>query len=307
MATLSTAKLEHVRLRDLLLIERVHNLGSLRQVAEVMCLTQPAVTQALQSLEEAFGAQLVERSSSGASLSSTGMAVLHRLKAMHWEAMAALAVAQQPQSPTITLGISQFTGLALVPNALAGFLQTHADVHLDIRENNSPALWQQLTHGKVDAIVSRMPGAEEFQRMSELIAYDVLGTERLLLVAASDHPLVSQGFSKSSLASQRWVLPPVNSYARNTLNEWFLHADVPAPVAAMTSSSFQTNIRLVAASHLLTVIPESTLVELSATLQIAVLPTDSNWDGVAYFFACRKSSLVNPLIRALRAHFAAPG
>ena len=307
MASPSISRIEHLRLRDLLLIERIHEFGSLRQVAESMHLTQPAVTQALQTLEEAFGAQLVTRTSGGASLTSTGLAVLHRLKAMRWEAVAAHAAAHEPQHPTITLGISSVTTMQVTPKVLIGFAQMHPSARLHLRESNSPALWQQLTQGKLDAILCRMPRAEEIEKFADLVTYDVLGTQRMMLIAAAHHPLVAQidehGFSKAQLAHQGWVLPPPDSQARYTLDEWFLRADIAAPVAVITSESFYTNIRLVAASTLLTVVPDSTLAELSSAYKLAVLPVDTDWEGFTYFFACRTSSLVNPLISALRDHF----
>lgn len=299
------ARFERLRLRDLLIIERVHALGSLRQVADSMHLTQPAVTQALQTLEEAFDAQLVVRSSGGAVLTATGVAVLHRLRAMRREAMAARAAARRPRHPTVTLGLNQLAAGQFAPAAIAAFLAAHPDVRLDVEERNSPALWQRLKHGQVDAIVCRMPAAEQFEELSDAVAHDVLGLQRMVVVAAEDHPLVGRGpLAKAQLADQAWALPPADSYARQTLNEWFLRADVPLPAATVTSASFHTNVRLVAASRLLTLVPESTLAELRKALGLGVVPVETDWDGFAYFFACRRSSLMNPLVRSLRDHFA---
>lgn len=300
MSADSTAKLEHLRLRDLLLIERIHELGSLRHVADNMHLTQPAVTQALRNLEDAFGAQLVVRSSGGARLSPTGLAVMQRLKALRWEAMAAHEVARRPESPLITLGVNDSAATALAPAAISTFLQREPGVRVELKEANSPLLWQMLANGALDAIVCRMLAPESFERVREGIVYDVLGMERLVLVAAEQHPLVTEGFTRARLAQQRWVLPPSDSYARNTLNEWFLGADIALPSAAVTSESIETNLRLVAASELVTVTPESNFIEMRGTLKLATVAIDSNWDGFAYVLACRRSGLGNPVLRALR-------
>ena len=303
MSAEPTARLEHLRLRDLLIIERVHELGSLRKVAESMHLTQPAVTQALQTLEDAFGAQLVHRSSGGAILTDTGLAVLQRLRPMRCEAMAALAVAHRPQQPVITLGLNQVTAMDVAPAAVTAFLQLHPEVRIDLKESNSPELWLLLANGRVDAIVCRLLAAEAYEPISEGIVYDVLGTERMAVVAAKGHPLVAKGLGKAQLGEQRWVLPPTHSRARHTLNEWFVQADIPVPVASVTSESIHMNIRLVAASTLLTVVPRSTVDELAGPFGLAVVPVDTAWEGFSYAFACRRSSELNPLMRALRAHF----
>ena len=303
MAAPSTARLDYLRLRDLLIIERVHELGPLRKVAESLHLTQPAVTQALQTLEDAFGARLVDRSSGGASLTEAGLAVLQRVRPLRREALAAVEAASHPRLPAITLGIVQVSAIEIAPAAVAAFLRAQPAVRLRTTEGNSPELWQGLAAGELDAIVCRMPPADAFEPLSQGIAYDMLGTERVAVVAALAHPLFDGPFDKARLAEQRWVLPPADSRARHTLNEWFLQAGIPIPVATITSESIQTNIRLVAASTLLTVVPESTYAELREPLKLAAAPVRTNWDGFSYAFACRRSSLVHPMIETLREHF----
>jgi DNA-binding transcriptional LysR family regulator len=303
MAAHSTARLDYLRLRDLLIIERVHELGSLRKVAESLHLTQPAVTQALQTLEDAFGARLVERSSGGALLTEAGLAVLQRVRPLRHEALAALAAASHPRLPAITLGIVQVSAIEIAPAAISAFLRAQPDVRLHIVEGNSPDLWQRLGAGELDAIVCRIPPADAFEPLSQVIAYDMLGTERMAVVAARAHPLFDGPFDKARLADQRWVLPPADSRARHTLNEWFLQAGIPIPVATITSESIQMNIRLVAASTLLTVVPESTYAELREPLKLAAAPVHTTWDGFSYAFACRRSSLAHPVVETLRGHF----
>ena len=59
------ARIEQLRLRDLLLLDQLEQTGSLRATAEHLHVTQPAVTQALQVLERAFGVALVQRGQRG--------------------------------------------------------------------------------------------------------------------------------------------------------------------------------------------------------------------------------------------------
>jgi len=303
MATDSSARLEHLRLRDLLIIERVHELGSLRKVAQSMHLTQPAVTQALQTLEDCFGAQLVQRSSGGATLTDTGLAVLQRLKPMHAEALAALEVARRPLQPAIRLGLNQVAALDLAPAAVTALLESQPELRIELHESNSPDLWQQLAAGQLDAIVCRMLGAQEFEQLGPGLACTVLGAERMAVVASAGHPLVREGFDRTLLGRQRWVLPPLESHARSTLNEWFLQARLGLPTASVSSESIHLNLRLVAVSMLLTVVPRSVVDELGAAFGVAVLPLDMAWEGFSYAFACRRSSEQDPALQALRTQF----
>ena len=301
------AKLEHLRLRDLLILERVNELGSLRQVAESMHLTQPAVTLALQGLEDAFSAQLVVRSSGGASLSPIGRALLDRLKAVRQEAAAAFALAREPEPPAINLGLSQIAAMSeVVAGGITRFMAAHPDLRLGLREDYSPELWRLLAEGAVDAVVCRMLPAEQIERLGDRICRDVLATERMVLVTAADHPLLAGPITKERLGRELWALPPANSSARLTLNEWFVRAGLVPPVATVISESFHTNLRLAARARLLTLAPESTFTRMQQALGLAVVPVDCAWSEVPYVFACRKSSLANPHLQELRRVFGLP-
>ena len=296
----STARLEHLRLRELLLLERVHELGSLRRVAESLHLTQPAVTQALRTLEDCFGTALVQRSSGGATLTEAGLAALRRLRPMHAEARAALAQARRPRQPLIRVGLNPVAALELAPAALAAFAQQHPQAASELHERNSPALWRALAAGALDAIVGRMLDAQEYAQLGQELDVHVLGAERRAVVAAAGHPLLRDGFDAQALAQQRWVLPPPQSHARSTLDAWFLHQRVDPPAASVSSEAIHLNLRLVAASTLLTVVPRTLADALAAAFGLALLPLDLAPDGLSYAFACRRSSRPDALIEALR-------
>ena len=75
MTTALPARFAQLRLRDLMLLEHIDELASLTDAASRMHVTQSAITQALHSLEQAFGCPLVERGrrgQRGVSLSPAG-------------------------------------------------------------------------------------------------------------------------------------------------------------------------------------------------------------------------------------------
>src|SRR5580765_1439279 len=85
-----------LRLRDLMLLEHLDELGSLTAAAARMHVTQSAITQALQSLEEAFGRSLIvrgRRGQRGVALAPAGAAALMHLRVARHELEAALAAA----------------------------------------------------------------------------------------------------------------------------------------------------------------------------------------------------------------------
>src|SRR5262245_10376778 len=116
------ARFAQLRLRDLMLLECVDELGSLTEAAARMHVTQSAITQALQSLEEAFGRQLVtrgRRGRRGVTLNPAGAAALMHLRVALHELEAARLVAGNPDTLELRIGALPLALVRPLPDALA--------------------------------------------------------------------------------------------------------------------------------------------------------------------------------------------
>ena len=110
-----------LRVRDLLLLEHLDELGSLTETAARLHVTQSAITQALQVLEQAFGTTLVERGrrgQRGVQLTEAGRAALQRLRIARHEMRAALDAATGPGRVTLRIGTLPLAMTSLLPPAL---------------------------------------------------------------------------------------------------------------------------------------------------------------------------------------------
>lgn len=303
-------RVEQLRLRDLLLLEHIADTGSLRQAAQRMHVTQPAVTQALQGLEQAFGVPLVLRSSSGASLTGPGAAALLHLRVARRELLAAQEVAQSSQAMPFRLGALPMATFALLPRALQTLRATLPGLQVELVESTVARLWTQLARGELDAIICRLPSTGEGDPIADGVVHQTVGHERLVLAAARTHPATrlpaALGAQErlSALRAHAWVLPPADSFTRQMLDRLFLHHGLPAPPAAVVSISFHTNLQLAAHCGLLAVVPESALRSYTGALPLKVIAAPWGEPDGNIVLACRKSSLDYPAIAILRECFA---
>jgi DNA-binding transcriptional LysR family regulator len=300
------ARIEQLRLRDLLLLEHIAQHGSLRKVAEALHVTQPAVTQALQGLEQAFGVALVDRGRRGVSLTPSGQAALARLRVARREVSAAREAALAPQRPVLRLGSSPMAALEVMPRALARLRRSAPEVRVVLTETSVPRLWAALADGELDAIASRRPSLGPGERLPEGLSIDAVGTERVVVAASREHPLAKRKPGIEQLAAARWVLPPPGSLAVVMLDAWFSAASLPPPQVDITSDSFLTNLRLSADGELLTVAPETAVRNHAEALNLRVIA--SPWPHLPgeLVFAYRASSLDNPPFATLRGCFVSP-
>lgn len=303
MSAALPARFAQLRLRDLMLLEHLEELGSLTAAAARMHVTQSAITQALQSLEEAFGRPLISRGrrgQRGVSPTPAGAAALMHLRVARHELEAALAAAADPGTPELRIGALPLTLVQPLPDALARLRRRLPRVHVHLSEATVPNLWRQIEAGELDAIVCRLPVLSERQRLPAGVAHRTVGHESVVLVCGRAHPVARR--RKPALAQLReydWVLPPEGSYTRLMIEQLFLRAGLKGPRAAITSMNFHANLRLAAEGSLLAVAPRSAALAVREVLDLVLVPVDWGREDTALTLIWREASLGNPALVAL--------
>lgn len=79
-----------------------------------------------------------------------------------------------------------------------------------------------------------------------------------------------------------------------------VRAGLKPPVAAISSSSFHSNLQLAAAGDLLTVAPESAVRTYELALKLKIIPAEWGEQNSGVVLAFRESSLGNPAVAALQ-------
>lgn len=291
------SRFAQLRLRDLMLLEHLHELRSITATAARMHVTQSAITQAVHSLEEAFGQSLVARGRRGVSLTPAGAAALVHLRVARHELLAAHAAAADPGILDLRIGALPLTLVRPLPDALARLRKRLPHVHVRLTEDTVPNLWRQIEAGLHDAIVCRLPALSEQQRLPAGVAHRTVGEETLVLVCGRTHPIARR--RKPSLAllrEQAWVLPPEGSYTRLAIDQLFLRAGLNGPRAAVTSMSFHANLRLAAEGSLLAMAPRSAALEARDVLGLVLFPMDWGREDTAVTLVWREASLGNPAL-----------
>ena len=304
--------LDQIRLRDLMLLEHVQTLGTLREAAIALHVTQPAVTQMLKGLERAFGVTLVERGRRGVRLTDAGQAALVRLRCARHEIEFAREAAFSSLQPMLRVGATPIATLQLLPRAVSRMRTRLPGVRLTLTESGVESLWRQLAEGTLDALVGRMPGLNPQHLQSGGLRHEVIGSERMVLVGARSHPLAKTGRQRNTrqwlqaLANCAWVLPPGDALAVLNFNEWFGQAGLVPPTPTVVSGSFYASLNMVAQAELLAVVPESAALGLLGTLKLKILETPWRNPPVNIVFAARESNWATEAVSALRACFSAP-
>jgi DNA-binding transcriptional LysR family regulator len=148
-----------------------------RRAAERLHLTQPALSQRIQALEQTIGTVLLDRDRRRVALTPAGRAFLEPARAAVANAMLAKAQALRAvrgEVGRLRLGFTVIASYGVLPEAVRAFRTRFPDVEVELAEMNSPLLEAALAAGEIDLGVLHPP----------------LGTPGLAIHALPDQPLV---------------------------------------------------------------------------------------------------------------------
>ena len=180
--------------------EREH----LTQAATALRLTPSAVSSAVHVLEERYGAHLFDRVGRRIELSADGRAFLTEARAT----LASAAAAEQALRElgglargTLAIAASQTSASHWLPPMLMRFRTAYPAVGLTIAEGNTTSVSDAVLEGRAD--LGLIEGDIDRPELSVTIVDD----DRLVLVAAPDHPLAdATSLPARDLAAARWVM-----------------------------------------------------------------------------------------------------
>ncbi|WP_317855682.1 LysR family transcriptional regulator [Chakrabartyella piscis] len=183
--------------------------GSYTQAANKLHMTQPAVTQHIQKLEEHYGCQLFIQDGRGRKLTKEGEAFLHYAKMQasnekHF--ISSLSMQQKSLHIGATLSIADY----YLPPLLTHLCKDQ-DMKLHIQVANTKVLLQQLLEGNLDcAFIEGI-----FDR--NLFAAKQFHQSNFIPVVSATHPLANQTVKPSELYAYPLILRESGSGTRAIL------------------------------------------------------------------------------------------
>lgn len=173
-------------LRQLEYFQMVCRLNNMTRAAERLHVAQPAISVAIQKLEEELGIQLFERSQKQFSLTAEGKVFLNRaedilLKAQ--DAILEMTEYRELKKGTIKLGVPPMIGSYLFPHIFAGFKTAYPNLALSVVEEGSLSVRKMLEKDELDI------GIVITSSLSPLLTTCPITTGEILLCVSSSHRL----------------------------------------------------------------------------------------------------------------------
>lgn len=256
-----------MRLEDLNCFVAVAQFGQIARAAEQMGQSQPALTKAIQRLEQQLGIQLFVRTSRGMDLTTSGKVFLDRILTVRSSLQDAIREAND-----LHLGKLGVVRVG-VPSSLVGSI--FSDAFADLIKQR-PAARVQVTIGLNDPLVTALRRGELDLCIATLshkpdpdVEQSPLFENNLVVVARERHPLHDKRVLRlANLGDYPWLLPNADVIARKLVDACFTEAGLPPPTVALeTNSSAEGLMAVIRKTDLLTVLGRGTLAQSARGLR----------------------------------------
>jgi len=175
-----------------------------RRAAEKVFVSQPALSLAIQKLEEELGVQLFERSRTAVSFTPIGETIVKQAQRVLEELAQIKSIANQGKDQligTLKIGAIYTVGPYLLPELIPVLKRKAPQMPLEMEENTTANLHEQLVTGRLDAIIIALPFG------GPGIATTPLYDEDFNVVVPIDHPWAKKKQIKAAeLGSEKILL-----------------------------------------------------------------------------------------------------
>ncbi len=200
--------------------------GGFVRAAELLHISQPAVSSHVAALELDLGVKLINRLPTGGVPTEAGRLLLtyaKRFEAIEAEARTALVDLASHRRGRLTVGASTTVGVYLLPLLLGRFHETYPDIELTTVIDNTEHVCTQLIDGVIDLGMTEGEPIEPSMPLNSSVVHE----DELVLIAPPKHPLVSKKrVTAKMLAGEGFIEREPGSGTRAVVEHAFADAGI---------------------------------------------------------------------------------
>ena len=228
--------MKNIRIRQLKAYQAIVSTGSVTAAADLLSLTQPAVSRALASLEADLGFLLFDRRGRHLVHSERGRR-FYRLMEATLTGLDELPgivedIRLERNSPLRISAIGPLLFSELVPVALKHFQVGHPDLRLEVSWVDRLDIEDWIVNQKSDIGLTLMPVEHPLLEARELVSVNAVA------VLPKDHALARKSeIELSDLRNERFIVPNRRIRLRHLADKCMLEAKHPLPISIETSTA----------------------------------------------------------------------
>ena len=197
--------------------------GNITQAAEKLYLTQPSVTKHIQSLEEALGCTLFQRTRRGVILTKEGQTLLRRIEPackLIRLAEREIRSLQSLEEGVVSIASTEMSFKSYVLPAMMNFKKKHPNIRVRFANDLNENMRRMLKDGMIDIAIIHEP----FQKESFMDLRLIEHMEEVLVCGEKYRYMTETPATPQQMAQIPFVSMPKGSSTEEYLNRYFAAA-----------------------------------------------------------------------------------
>lgn len=258
-----------MEIRQLEYFLMVSEVKSFTRAAERLYVSQPAVTNAIRSLEEELGIQLFDRAQKQVTLTTEGQIFYRHIDEIMQgisNTLTEIDALKNLNGGSLTIGITALAGIEPIITILQTFKQQYPDIKIDFKESHSEQLKEDLLNDVIDLAFIYT------EQSHTALTYLPLAPQELFACCQRQHPLHrSNTVNLKQLVGESLILLSSNCYYRQQIVHEFEKINT-LPKISFELNQIETIKKLIVTNMGISILPESLCSENNAITTIALDP-----------------------------------
>lgn len=271
-----------MELRQLQYLVAIVQEANFTRASEKVFVSQSALSQQVQALEQEMGTMLLDRSRRGVRPTAAGEILCRHAQRIFLEleqAETAIHELEGLQRGELRVGVVQTVNDYLMPLLASAFVDRYPQIKLLVDELPTEAIEEGLEQGELQVGLGFMPSS------SQSINAQPLLEEQLVLIVRNDHPLAQRAYSTVAALDQLPMVMLSNTFCTRRLWEESASLTPAQPRVIMEMNTVSSIIAVVENSSLATVLPRLTFARKMSDHLVAIdliEPTPSRQVGLMW-------------------------
>lgn len=197
--------------------------GNFTRAAEELNMTQPAVSQYIQSLERSLGAKLLERSNKFVRLTQAGEIVLHHARSilgMYTRMQTLVDDVLQRAGGGLSIGASYTFGEYVLPHILAYMREHYPLIVPKVQIGNTAEVAEMILNHEADI------GIIEGEYSHDKLYVEEFAEDEMYIIVPSDERFTGRtSIAVEELKQETWVVREIGSGTRRAAERMFVSRD----------------------------------------------------------------------------------
>lgn len=204
--------------RRMQVFHTVANVLSFTRAAEMLHMTQPAITHQIRRLEEELDTRLFDRTNNRISLTAAGeevQAYAARIVDLHREMAESVKAMTGAHTGLVTLGASTTIGEYMLPGLLGDFRRQFPEVQVQLTVANTDAIVAMVSDNVIDL------GIVEGEVSNQALRVEPCHRDELVAIMPPEHALAGQDvITPEALLQDQFIQREAGSGTRAVIGRW---------------------------------------------------------------------------------------